>query len=197
MIRAKQPEGPYRIGGYSFGGIVAFEIAARLEAMGNAVKLVMFDMINPAADPIKDRGVLRRIRVAWKRFEPDTPLERCGRILGRVATRRAANRIRQARLQRCAEAWNKGTLTDLEDRAFYLNELHQQLLEDYTPKARVRDALLIKSAADVETSHLPDDYGWGAVIDSLKFLPVPADHFTVFAAPSIEKMVPGLQSYLA
>jgi amino acid adenylation domain-containing protein len=43
-IRRVQPEGPYRIGGYSFGGLVAYEMAQRLEAQGVEVALLaLFD----------------------------------------------------------------------------------------------------------------------------------------------------------
>jgi amino acid adenylation domain-containing protein len=43
-IREIQPAGPYRIGGASFGGIVAFEMAQQLHAAGETVELlVLFD----------------------------------------------------------------------------------------------------------------------------------------------------------
>jgi len=43
-IRHVQPEGPYRIGGYSFGGLVAYEMAQMLEAQGEQVALLaLFD----------------------------------------------------------------------------------------------------------------------------------------------------------
>jgi aspartate racemase len=43
-IRRVQPEGPYRIGGYSFGGLVAYEMAQQLEAQGVEVALLaLFD----------------------------------------------------------------------------------------------------------------------------------------------------------
>lgn len=37
-LREHQPRGPYLIGGYSFGALVAFEMAARLEASGEQVE---------------------------------------------------------------------------------------------------------------------------------------------------------------
>ncbi|GES59409.1 TdiA protein [Aspergillus terreus] len=37
-MKARQPQGPYAIAGYSFGGMVAFEIAKRLEAEGDEVR---------------------------------------------------------------------------------------------------------------------------------------------------------------
>ncbi|MFL9484062.1 non-ribosomal peptide synthetase [Chitinophagaceae bacterium LWZ2-11] len=43
-IIAQNPTGPYALAGYSFGGIIAFEMTKQLEAMGKEVKmLAMFD----------------------------------------------------------------------------------------------------------------------------------------------------------
>ncbi|HET9238073.1 MAG TPA: AMP-binding protein [Oligoflexus sp.] len=48
QIRALQPHGPYQLLGYSFAGIVAFEIAQRLKAAGETVSvLVLVDAIIP------------------------------------------------------------------------------------------------------------------------------------------------------
>lgn len=47
-VRRVQPTGPYRLGGYSFGGNVAFEMALQLQAVGERVEqLVMFDAHPP------------------------------------------------------------------------------------------------------------------------------------------------------
>ena len=47
-IRTVQPEGPYFIGGYSFGGWVAFEIARQLHAQGQEIALLtLFDTSAP------------------------------------------------------------------------------------------------------------------------------------------------------
>ncbi|WP_051022601.1 type I polyketide synthase [Nocardia pneumoniae] len=44
VVRAHQPTGPYRIGGWSMGGIIAHELARRLRAAGDTVEaLVMLD----------------------------------------------------------------------------------------------------------------------------------------------------------
>lgn len=39
-LRAVQPEGPYHIGGYCYGGFVAFEMASQLERQGEQVGLL-------------------------------------------------------------------------------------------------------------------------------------------------------------
>jgi amino acid adenylation domain-containing protein len=47
-IRRAQPQGPYRLGGYSFGGLVAYEMAQRLQAEGEDIELLaLFDAYGP------------------------------------------------------------------------------------------------------------------------------------------------------
>ncbi len=49
-IRAAQPDGPYRLAGWSMGGVIAFEVARRLEQAGEQVsQLVLLDA--PYAQP--------------------------------------------------------------------------------------------------------------------------------------------------
>jgi amino acid adenylation domain-containing protein len=46
-MRAVQPEGPYFIGGYSFGGVIAFEMAQQLAAQGQEAIVFLFDAALP------------------------------------------------------------------------------------------------------------------------------------------------------
>ncbi|MEU4458347.1 amino acid adenylation domain-containing protein [Nocardia fluminea] len=61
-IRAVRPEGPYCIGGWSFGGYVAFEMARQLPAE-DLSNLVMLDTI--ARDESVDVFVSKKDRVVW------------------------------------------------------------------------------------------------------------------------------------
>lgn len=50
LLQTVQPIGPYQLGGWSLGGLVAFEIAQQLHQQGQEVsKLVMIDSFAPAA----------------------------------------------------------------------------------------------------------------------------------------------------
>ena len=53
-VKARQPDGPYYLCGYSFGGLVAFEMARRLRESGDEVALVgLFDtMMSPLRWPV-------------------------------------------------------------------------------------------------------------------------------------------------
>ena len=65
-IKARQPNGPYNLCGYSFGGLVAFEIARRLQESGDDVALVgLFDtMMSPLRWPLRSWLSIVRERVA-------------------------------------------------------------------------------------------------------------------------------------
>ncbi|MCP5050317.1 MAG: hypothetical protein GY940_24330, partial [bacterium] len=48
-LKNLQPQGPYQLAGWSFGGVVAFEIACRLQARGESVALLaLFDAAVPS-----------------------------------------------------------------------------------------------------------------------------------------------------
>ncbi len=61
-LRQAQPQGPYLLGGWSSGGLIAFEMARQLEAAGEAVQSVlMFDTPAPwPQDEIDDRTLADR-----------------------------------------------------------------------------------------------------------------------------------------
>jgi amino acid adenylation domain-containing protein len=62
VLRSVQPWGPYRLGGYSLGGQVAFEMANQLLAQGEEVHaLVLFDSETP-------KSLGRRIEASARRF---------------------------------------------------------------------------------------------------------------------------------
>ena len=97
-MKALQPSGPYYLCGYSFGGLVAFEMARRLWEAGDEIGLVgLFDTsTSPLGWPLRVwAAVLRR------------------RIVG-FARRAAAARIRT--WPRAAAAWIAGSVRGLQAR---------------------------------------------------------------------------------
>jgi thioesterase domain-containing protein len=61
VLQEHQPRGPYRIGGVSFGGILAYEVAQRLRARGEVVEhVLLLDALLPRKPGW--RGVLGAVR---------------------------------------------------------------------------------------------------------------------------------------
>jgi thioesterase domain-containing protein/acyl carrier protein len=96
-IKARQPHGPYYLCGYSFGGLVAFEIARRLLESGNEVGLVgLFDtMMSPLRWPLRAWFCLVGRRIArlpgnLRAASPRTWPAELRRLGGRMRARLAA-----------------------------------------------------------------------------------------------------------
>jgi fatty-acyl-CoA synthase len=68
-LRKVQPKGPYYLSGWSFGGLVAFEMANRLRASGDEVsRLVLFDTAPPERR-VKQMADRLRMKIAAGVFE--------------------------------------------------------------------------------------------------------------------------------
>ncbi|MCA1843793.1 MAG: phosphopantetheine-binding protein, partial [Actinobacteria bacterium] len=105
-VRQVQPHGPYRLGGYCFGGIVAYEMACRLVAEGEEVALLA--MFNGAAP-----AYLRRHPEPISRRVPDRPPPPA--LKRRV--RRLKERVRRAQMDLLA-ASGRPVPEHLRDRFF-------------------------------------------------------------------------------
>ncbi len=70
LIREQRPEGPYLLGGVSFGGLLAYEMAQQLSAEGETVALLaLFDAILPRA--LRKASPLERAKFHIRRFTED------------------------------------------------------------------------------------------------------------------------------
>jgi len=85
-MKLVRPEGPYLLGGYSFGGIVAYEMAQQLTAAGQDVPLVaMFDTYAPSIykdlaraerrlhDPLKHMVMRQLVKIEQARGQISSP----------------------------------------------------------------------------------------------------------------------------
>ncbi|MEO6080769.1 MAG: amino acid adenylation domain-containing protein [Steroidobacteraceae bacterium] len=71
-IRSRQPRGPYRLVGFSFGGALAYEVGQQLRAQGETVSfLAVLDCDAPGLEPAGQlRHLWHRIRRALGKAEP-------------------------------------------------------------------------------------------------------------------------------
>jgi acyl-CoA synthetase (AMP-forming)/AMP-acid ligase II/thioesterase domain-containing protein len=100
-IRAAQPRGPYVLGGYCFGGVVAFETARQLLEEGSEVALVaLFDTPTPGYPKVvrewrryvKQSGVLLRALAQGKRLFTTADIVAHLRALAGIARRKLGAR---------------------------------------------------------------------------------------------------------
>jgi thioesterase domain-containing protein len=103
QIRAVQPAGPYHLLGWSFGGVVAHEIAVQLQAAGEQVgALVLLDAYPPSGrpdtgNPGDDDGGLAALAEQLR--------QRAGQVLGAIP---AEQYLRHARIMQNNAAIQRG-----------------------------------------------------------------------------------------
>jgi amino acid adenylation domain-containing protein len=114
-IQAAQPKGPYTIGGFCLGGLLAYEIASELRAVGHEVSLlVLLDPPNPqyieSCDSlIRKVSYLRYVLKRAVRLGPRLSLiysrNHLGKHFDRTVGRKSAKSLRRVALQKAALAY--------------------------------------------------------------------------------------------
>ena len=168
-IRGVQPRGPYRLSGYSAGGVLAFEMARLLREEGEEVPLLaLLDAFNPNLPK-------------WSYTERLTNFFRLGYHYGpRYASQRLAARVRfSAERMRHKLPVHHSRSTDLRLRDYALQAEISTALECYVPGEYGGNTLLIRSSGpcpDVDYRTDPGN-GWGAVLRGpLQIVTVPYRH---------------------
>jgi amino acid adenylation domain-containing protein len=181
-----QPSGPYHLAGYSYGGLLVIEIARRLLAAGETVAFAgLFDTINPAA-PVRQYRLLERAEVFWDAQEHPGLLGKIGRILKRtregIATHfRVRFEIRTARSSGVTEPHS-------QLRMLKVRETHWESMKAYQPAPLGCHITLFKSRATDDKFHIPDDYGWRPLVDSIEIVNVDGKHLTMFAPEHVASL---------
>jgi len=129
-IRELQPEGPYRLAGYCFGGVVAFEMARQLQAQGHAVALLALLDPGPPGRRVTFFGRVRRLR---RQIALDVS-KLAGLPSGKLlrAVRRRANRLGTWIAARTARALGREAPIDRAIRR--TQEAHLRGLRAYVPR---------------------------------------------------------------
>ncbi|HVH12001.1 MAG TPA: alpha/beta fold hydrolase [Longimicrobium sp.] len=198
QLRAVQPAGPYRLGGWSMGGLVAFEMARRLHAAGEAVELLaLLDSYAPAAaPPADDADDLERLAG----FMLDLGLSRA-QVTGAAAEVAALDP--DARLRRAWEAARAADLVpgDLPlarfERLWAVYRANAAAAEAYRPSS-IPSNLLFLFAEDRPAPAAREVAGWAAfTTGSVRSAPVPGDHFTLVREPHVAVLAALLADALA
>ncbi len=160
-IRAVQSEGPYALGGYSFGGFVALEIARRLASLGEEVEyLALIDTFagKPATKISLLLSLLRlpareKLSYLWRKIR-----KKIKRTLAGVALPAPVKAVRQA----CADAERR-----------YQPHIFWGKIALFLPSRKS-----LRNSAD-------EDGGWGAyATDGVVVYEIAGDHGSIVDEPS-------------
>jgi amino acid adenylation domain-containing protein len=189
LARLRETTGPpYLVGGWSFGGLVAFEMACKLQDDGADVPfLALLDTPHPdAAQPVEDEAELAAL------FAEDLAL-----MLGGAAVTAEELRATPADgwmsllAQRLGGEVPEGEL-EPRWRVFATNMTARA---EYVPAGRFRGELVLVQALD----HLDPRIaaGWDAFVDgTVSVVGVAGDHYSLLRPPNVEELASRLAERL-
>ena len=169
--------------GYSFGSLLAYEMAGLLRAQGYVVeKIVNIDCPNPII--MRPRNLLSKI---WCRIRT---------FRDRIAEYKLIiNRKRN--LRRLKDLTKVNLPPTVELRPLALELVFNALAESYPTKPLDIEMRLIKCQYPHAAYHIPDDYGWTAMVSALTAVEIPGGHNTIFSDPHLQSLIQAFHEALA
>ena len=212
-LRSLQPEGPYFLGGYCFGGLLALEAAQKLSASGQEVALVvLIQTMNPTYSRFRpDLSVFQR---SWyraaKRVDlelehlrqrgPSHILERCRRTWD-IAVARTSLRV---------DNWTSNGHGHHDDNdndqpksrslAYTLERLaieHEKAIVHYVPRPYSGPVVLFRAGRQLSGLMTDFTLGWKDVLTgNLDIFEVPGHQETMLSEPNVRLLAEKLTSEL-
>lgn len=164
-IRRVQPEGPYRIGGYSFGGLVAYEMAQMLEKQGEQVALLALFDTYPGQD--ETRGAQLKSIMSLPLIERVSFIAKKGSFVLMTLRKRIEMRFLPRALRNVRQACSRAA--------------GQYDIRPYTRRVtlfRVRE----KSAGSLND---PYSIWWRVALDGVELREINGDHLSLLKEPQV------------
>ncbi len=208
-IRTVQPEGPYRLGGSSMGGMIALEMAHQLIDAGQTVEIVlMLDTYGPNyRRPLSFSESILHHTQNFLRLSPKakltylqargqsirrklTPLtHKLSSKLSRKPSRKPDRPSTQTKapVPQAAPTPDDLPVVDLPvvSKDDLVKRANTKAAKSYQPKSYSGQTVLFKASERPVGWAIDSALGWGDLISSLNVLPVPGAHDTMFREPNV------------
>lgn len=171
-LRTVQPQGPYCIGGWSFGGLVAFEMAQQLIASGQEVSLLaIIDTSSPSNKPGFWQGY-KFLFTTTVRYILPFLLDYLYLLM--PFTNFISQKLKQQILREL-------TLRPM----FPIFQANSKATIDYSPRPYQGKITLFKSSNQHRKSSLDSTLGWQQLSSEVNVHIVPGNHFTMLKKPNV------------
>ncbi len=193
-MKQVQPHGPYFVGGFSGGGITAYEIAHQLEAMGDKVALVvLLDTPLPQRRPLSRKD---RLLIQWQETR------RKGLAYPFVWLR---NRIRWEIEKRKAsdETHASHSFHNAEIEQAFLTAVGEYKVQPWAGRITLFRPPLVGTwtvsggrLVNHERAYLFDDNDWGQFTPQIEVFEVPGDHDSMVLEPNVRVLASYLRTVI-
>jgi thioesterase domain-containing protein len=191
QMKKIQPTGPYMLGGHSFGGIVAYEVAQQLLAAGDEVSLlVIFD-----TNAMIMRNFYQRLPIARRIiFKTALLKSQAGFHITRISTLPNKEKLSYLffRVKKRLPFAKKEILLSDETSTTPLalrsvEDANIQAISSYQPKPYPGKITLFRASQPHPAIADKNRLGWGEFIrGEIEIIDVPGDHVSIFNLQNIE-----------
>jgi len=184
------PQGPYRLAGVSFGGIVAIEVASIMRKKGFEVELViLFDTLLPCG--------FRRNWIKWGRNQI------CD-IFSKAIWKKLSYKIAKIYRRFISHKWtskNRYSKRSVEDAQIFKMEAYEMAIEKWKPSDLQTDFDVVLFRAQDAYKKMPidlaEDYGWSRYLKGpLSIRDVKGKHLGILKKPDVIELGRKLQDFL-
>lgn len=192
------PDGPYMLGGFSFGGIVAFEMAKQLKAQGKEVKIIaLFDCyVYPHyyySNSFVKKSIAKLYDIAQlfymgiDMFSSAKNFNRRKELL-KLKIEGIALRFKQGKEQQFQEQFNRSPKID---------EMLNEAFVNYTLIPQDIKVDLFRSSEEIYLAHDYNLLGWKKIaLGGIRKHKMPGNHSELFISPAVEECSRILQNLL-
>ena len=204
-LRAFQPHGPYYLGGYCFGGNVAYEMARQLQASGEKVAfLALLDSAPANAGYEKIRWWAPRYGLRFARnlyywmadFAQQTPRERREFIIRKL--RVFARKFAKGGGNRTVDLEAVIDVSHFPENELRLWKIHLQALIEHVQQPYPGQVLLLRTRGQPLLCSLENDFCWRKLAQGgVQVTVIPGSHENVFMEPNVRRLAKELGFALA
>jgi thioesterase domain-containing protein/aryl carrier-like protein len=196
-ILSQDNYGPYCLAGYSVGGVIAFEMARQLKAMGRTVKLLaMIDSITRDPWLIKTKysgfAILRLIGFNIYLLKDGLAKAlKYSAAFVKAGLKTISNKFKSYEAEKPAENNNADTLDNFDVFSLHVSAYKKYKLEPY-------DGNIVVFRAK-ELTYYMDDFkylGWRRYSKKTRSVSVRGDHFSIFDDENIQELGAKFQKIL-
>jgi amino acid adenylation domain-containing protein len=163
LIKEVQPSGPYILGGWSFGGVVAAQMAYELLKMGDTAQLVLIDTTAHIEQ--------------FQRMDVDDESKLLAQLLEHYKKpyKNFSKREFAAFIENGGRGPCKKNRREIDTLIAVAKNNYTALKKFSIPYLNI-SAILLRSK---ENSDVSESLGWDKYIEQIKVLPMPGDHFAI------------------
>ncbi len=189
-IRKVQPQGPYRIVGYSFGGFIALEIAQMLVAQGQRVSFLgMLDVPSPAIAQRKP-NILEVLSAHVVNLWNEPLATKYEYIAKRLAWLKVKKQLQDKEYE--AELKRKNP----ELRMYQVLSPNYKAADRYKALAYNGHVTVFRARTQLSRCARFPSLGWDRVASSVDVHTVPGDHYTMIESPNVQSVAEKLNQCL-